>query len=286
MRLDYLGLGDTARVDEFNALGTILLHENTNILDKIMLPYEGEYKGAFASYSAVFEEEVIDYRDEDFVIKDNDNVLKIVCDSEVNCYFVLQFMDKEFVSNKNNEILVDLSYFENETVVPNQFDVGIKYDSPYISLVDGGDGINTTSELMEAIQLANNEAVILLENNITHDLSTPITINKTIHLQPRNSTTLITGTNNDDVKLFNITNEGKLHLEKIHFEDFTTTTSNEKGAVIYNNGELNMNNCIFYNCNNTNGEGIIYSQGNINSNKTEFNTCTSRNGGALYVTKE
>lgn len=286
MRLDYFGLGNTARVDEFNALSTILLHENISIQEKIMLLSEGEYKGTFASYSTTFEEGVIDYRDEDFVIKDNDNILKITCDSEVNCYFVLTFLDKEFVSNKNNEIIVDLSYFENETVVPNQFTIGVKYDSPYIQLVDGGDGINTTSELLEAIQLANNEAIILLENSLTHDLDAPITINKTITLKPRNNTTLISGENNNNVKLFNITTTGQLYLENIHFQDWTTTTNNEKGGVIYNNGELNMNNCIFYDCTNTNGDGIIYSLGNINSDHTEFNTCTSKNGGALYVTKE
>lgn len=286
MRLKYFGLGDIARVDEFNALATILLHENTRIHENIMLLSEGEYKGAFASYSTTFEEGVIDYRDEDFVIKDNGNILKVSCNSDVNCYFILSFLDKEFVSNKNNEILVDLSYFENETIVPNQFTIDIRYDSPYINIVDGGDGINTSSELMEAIQLANNEATILLENTLTHDLDTPISINKTISLKPKNSTTLIEAQDNTGVKLFTINNEGKLQLENMHFQDFTTTTTNDKGAVIYNKGELNLNNCIFYNCTNTNGDGIIYSEGNINSDHTEFNTCTSRNGGALYVTKE
>ena len=121
---------------------------------------------------------------------------------------------------------------------------------------------------------------------MTHDLDAPITINKTITLKPRNNTTLISGENNNNVKLFNITNTGQLYLENIHFQDWTTTTNNEKGGVIYNNGELNMNNCIFYDCTNTNGDGIIYSLGNINSDHTEFNTCTSKNGGALYVTKE
>lgn len=280
MRLNFFKLGDVLRVDEINAVSTILMENEVDIKGHIKLEEDG-YVGIFANYLLHYAEDTIAFREEDLVVKNPSETIMIECSSDFNCYYTIKFGQQQYVSNQQNQIVIPLSEFEVDDIIPNDFIVSIKYKKPYISAVDGSDGINLTSELEELIRVSEDNAIITLNENIVHDITEPIIINKNISLK---SDTRITIQGSNHGQLFNISDAGKLIVDNIVFDGFKS--DNVDGTIISNDGKLYLNNCAFTNSENRTNDGIIYNTGLMYSEGSVFLNCKSKNGGALFVTSK
>ena len=280
MRMEYFKLGDIIKIDELNAISTIIMEDEIEIEGHIKFDEDG-YIGVFANYMIIFDEDTISIRNKDILIKNPNDYITVECSSNFNCYYVIEFGNQKYVSNQQNQIIIPLNEFEEDEIINNDFIVKIKYKKPYISSIDGDDGINLTSELKELIRINDDGYELELTEDLVHNIQDSIQINKEIRLYSKNEITI---DGNELGQLFNIQLNGKLYLDNIKFENFKEET--EDGAIIFNNGELHLNNCNFENNENENNDGIIYSNGMIYSENCTFKNCKSKNGGAIFVTSE
>lgn len=230
--------------------------------------------------------------------------ISIDIDTEYKCKFIIYFGGNLWVS-VDNKIVIDLSecikseknpngYIADE-FIENDFEMLIYYNKPFIGDLKGEDGIiNTTSELNQIINTSNDESITLIgqynyETNryeIIHDNNNPIEINNNITLTSEHEVYFI-NPNNINGKIFKVLKDNKLTLDNLIFDGIKENSNDEivKGSVIENQGELNINNCQFLNCE-TNGFGTIYSYGNLNVNDSKFLNCSSKNGGAIFTWKD
>lgn len=277
MRMKYLGLGERVGNDEFNCLVHVLLSRDYEISEMIYLNPTGFY-GHYGVYVFNYNSTTIAYRDADLQVLDNTGSFSVKCNSELNATFKLYINGFVFVSNSNGEIIVDLSKFENDLLIPNNFKIEIEYNEPYInSKINTSGVISKTSELKEVIDTVEPDEVINLNSDVVHDLTSPIKINSNVTIK---GTGVISNPNNVAGNLFIVDDDYTLHLEGITFTGFTNTGD---GGVIYNNGVLSLNSCVFSNDSSSGNGGAVYNnKGDVYSDYCKFNDCKAVNGAGIF----
>ena len=300
MRLNYIKLGDIVKEDEINALITIFFSNQEKIKDTMKMDMDG-YKTKFGTYITKFYDSLNDesksgylsnnvYNSgEKIVVKRPSGYIKVICQNKLNCTYSIIFNGMKYQSGGGviSIPLQDLAdKFDEDTefvMFDNKFDVEIKYKTPFIKDIKGDDHvINTTEELNNIIESASNNEIITinLNNNIQHNIPTPIGIDK--------KTVIINGGNfisksGIRSRIFNIASDSRLELNNVSFTNFPNCLSD--GGLINNTGECVIRNCIFTTCS-TAGNGIVKSTGNLTVEDTSFISCSAKNGGAIFTDKD
>lgn len=237
--------------------------------------------------------------------EDMTGYILIDIESEFKCKFIIYFGGHLWTSS-NNKIAIDLSECKYDEIenpngyiaddfIENNFEMMIFYETPFIGLLTGNDGvISTTTELYNKILTSTDETIKLIgvysfENDryeIIHDCNDIINIDSDINIETDHDIYII-NKNNINNKVFKVNDGGKLTLNNLIFYDIKHNDSNNivNGSVIENRGELNINKCQFVNCQ-TNGYGTVYSFGNLNVTDCKFINCRSVYGGGIFTWKD
>ena len=164
---------------------------------------------------------------------------------------VLTSQSEIYVCNNNNSNIIDGSF-----------------NSPF-------------NNLNEAISYADNDSTILLfEGTYTGDLNTGLIIDKNLIIKSYNSGVVIDGENKNT--FFKIQNSSSLTIKDIEFTNGYCDSQNM--AVFENNGDLTLNNISIKNMNSF--MGVIFNKGNLNINNTLFTDSTSSLLGQAIVNLE
>lgn len=279
MRLSYLNLGDTVGYDEYNALVYMLQTRDYPISETIKLMPSG-YTGKLGTYSLTYDKDYLAFRDDDLQILNNEGYFKVSCVSNLNATFTLIFQGNEYVSSSDGTIIVDLAGYANNLLISNSFTIKIHYNTPYIMNQMGDDNkISSTSELKEVISTLEPDEILTLTDNITHDLTAPIPINKKVVIKSDTSVTFTPATGIKS-NIFTVDDNYSLTLENLIFDGINDT---ENGGVIYNKGITNLNNIRFSNCQATGYGGCIYNEyGEVHTENCTFTNCTAKDGAGIY----